>query len=63
MGKLDLSIQKKIDENFILTLNGTNLLNTMRFEAIDYIPDLNIIQSADILFLNPKLKLLSFIFW
>ena len=57
MGKLDLSIQKKIDENFILTLNGTNLLNTMRFRPFFDIPDLNIIQSADILFLKPQAKI------
>ena len=57
MGKLDLSIQKKIDENFILTLNGTNLLNTMRFRPLIDIPDLNIIQSADILFLKPQAKI------
>ena len=50
MGKLDLSIQKKIDENFILTLNGTNLLNTMRFRPLIDIPDLNIIQSAEFCF-------------
>ena len=45
------------DENFILTLNGTNLLNTMRFRPFFDIPDLNIIQSADILFLKPQAKI------
>ena len=40
-----------------MTINGTNLLNTMRFRPLIDIHDLNIIQSADVLFLKPQAKL------
>ena len=34
MDKLDISLQQKINENIILTLNGTNLLNMMKFKPM-----------------------------
>ena len=57
MGKLDISAQKKIDENIILTLNGTNLLNTMKFRPMIDIPELNLLQMAEFNFLKPQAKI------
>ena len=57
MGKLDISAQKKIDENIILTLNGTNLLNTMKFRPMIDTPELNLLQQAEFNFLKPQAKI------
>ena len=57
MGKLDLSIQKKVDDNLIITINGSNLLNTMKFRPMIETPELNLIQSAELIFLKPQAKL------
>tara|TARA_A100001011_G_scaffold164604_1_gene173224 strand:+ start:211 stop:2604 length:2394 start_codon:yes stop_codon:yes gene_type:complete len=57
MGKLDLSFQKKINDNIILTLNGTNVLNTMKFRPLFETPELNLIQMANFNFLKPQAKL------
>ncbi len=57
MGKLDISLQKKINENIILTLNGTNLLNSMNFRPLIDTPELNLIQMANFNFLKPQAKL------
>lgn len=57
MGKLDISAQKKIDENIILTLNGTNLLNTMKFRPMIDTPELNLLQMAEFNFLKPQAKI------
>lgn len=57
MGKLDISAQKKIDENIILTLNGTNLLNTMKFRPMIDTPELNLLQKAEFNFLKPQAKI------
>ena len=57
MGKLDLSLQKKINDNIILTLNGTNILNTMKFRPLFETPELNLIQMANFNFLKPQAKL------
>ncbi len=57
MGKLDISIQKKVDENIILTLNGTNLLNTMIFRPMIDTPELNLLQMAEFNFLKPQAKI------
>ena len=57
MGKLDISIQKKVDENIILTLNGTNLLNTMKFRPMIDTPELNLLQMAEFNFLKPQAKI------
>tara|TARA_B100000927_G_scaffold94052_1_gene75927 strand:+ start:1026 stop:3422 length:2397 start_codon:yes stop_codon:yes gene_type:complete len=57
MGKLDISAQKKLDENIILTLNGTNLLNTMKFRPMIDTPELNLLQMAEFNFLKPQAKI------
>ena len=57
MGKLDISAQKKIDENIILTINGTNLLNTMKFRPMIDTPELNLLQQAEFNFLKPQAKI------
>jgi hypothetical protein len=57
MGKLDISLQQKINENIILTLNGTNLLNTMKFRPMIDTPELNLLQMANFNFLKPQAKL------
>lgn len=57
MGKLDISAQKKINENIILTLNGTNLLNTMKFRPMIDTPELNLLQMAEFNFLKPQAKI------
>ena len=57
MGKLDISAQKKIDENIIVTLNGTNLLNSMKFRPMIDIPELNLLQMAEFNFLKPQAKI------
>ena len=57
MGKLDISAQKKLDENIILTINGTNLLNTMKFRPMIDTPELNLLQMAEFNFLKPQAKI------
>ena len=57
MGKLDISVQKKINENIILTLNGSNLLNTMKFRPMIDTPELNLLQMAEFNFLKPQAKI------
>ena len=57
MGKLDISLQQKINENITLTLNGTNLLNTMKFRPMIDTPELNLLQMANFNFLKPQAKL------
>lgn len=57
MGKLDISVQKKIDENIIITLNGTNLLNSMKFRPMIDTPELNLLQMAEFNFLKPQAKI------
>ena len=57
MGKLDISVQQKVNENIILTLNGTNLLNTMKFRPMIDTPELNLLQMAEFNFLKPQAKI------
>lgn len=57
MGKLDISAQKKIDENIIVTLNGTNILNSMKFRPMIDTPELNLLQMAEFNFLKPQAKI------
>ena len=46
MGKFDVSLQRKINERLNITLNGTNLLNTMVFRPKIDIPELSLYQSG-----------------
>ena len=57
MGKLDLSLQKKVNDNLSLTLNGFNMLNTLQFRPIIGNTELNLTQTARFIFAKPQIKL------
>ena len=57
MGKLDLSLQKKVNDNLSLTLNGFNMLNTLQFRPIIENTELNLTQTARFIFAKPQIKL------
>ena len=56
MGKFDVSLQRKINERLNITLNGTNLLNTMVFRPKIDIPELSLYQSGYFNFQKPQVK-------
>ena len=57
MGKLDLSLQKKVNDNLSFTLNGFNMLNTLQFRPIIENTELNLTQTAQLIFTKPQVKL------
>ena len=57
MGKLDLSLQKKVNDNLSLTLNGFNMLNTLQFRPIIENTELNLTQTGRFIFAKPQIKL------
>ena len=57
MGKLDLSLQKKVNDNLSFTLNGFNMLNTLQFRPIIENTELNLTQTAQLIFVKPQVKL------
>ncbi len=57
LGKLDISLQKKINENLNITLNGTNIFNTMGFRPVIDTPELNMMQRGFLNLSKPQAKM------
>ena len=57
LGKLDISLQKKISENLNITLNGTNIFNTMGFRPVIDTPELNMMQRGFLNLSKPQAKM------
>ena len=57
MGKLDVSLQKNINDNISITVNGSNILNTMAFRPYWDTPEVGINSEAIANFVKPQAKL------
>lgn len=57
MGKLDVSLQKNINDNISITVNGSNILNTMVFRPYWDTPEVGINSEAIANFVKPQAKL------
>ncbi len=57
LGKLDISFQKKISDNLNITLNGTNIFNTMGFRPVIDTPELNMMQRGFLNLSKPQAKM------